>query len=180
LLALAADEGEVLVSAGLLEDERGEFLFRGGEFFFAGGNALGVEKPLLDQLCATGLDGEIGLGEGDFLLARIAILGDEIAGIAGEHEIVNFTLRALAELDHFVDVNKMIGNHVARDFAGDFRLGDGSLVEVAPLGIAEKLLEIASQPVFDAALGLLGVAFESLGELMNEVGFHRYPEDQVS
>ena len=68
VIALAADEGEVLVAAGLLEDDAGEFLFRGGELL-AGGDALGFEQPLLDQLGAAGLDGEVGLGEGDFLLA---------------------------------------------------------------------------------------------------------------
>jgi hypothetical protein len=54
-------------------------------------------------------------------------LGDEVAGVAGEHEIVDFTLGAGADFDHFVDVNKMVCRPVSRDFAGGFPLGNGSL-----------------------------------------------------
>ncbi len=37
-----------------------------------------------------------------------AILGDEVAGESGEHDVVDLALAAGTELDHFVDVNKMV------------------------------------------------------------------------
>ena len=51
----------------------------------------------------------------------------------------------------------MVGDPMARDFAGGFSLGN-SRVEVAPFIVAEKVLEVASQPILDATLGLLGMA----------------------
>jgi hypothetical protein len=41
----------------------------------------------------------------------------------------------------------MIGNLVARDFAGGLGLRDGVL-EIVPLGIAEQALKVAGEPVF--------------------------------
>jgi hypothetical protein len=87
LVALAANEGEVLMAPSLLKDELGQFLFGDGELL-AGGDALGFKEALLDQLRAAGLDGEVSLGKGDLLLPGIAILGDELAGVAGEHDVI--------------------------------------------------------------------------------------------
>ena len=42
-------------------------------------------KPLLDKLLFSGLDGKIRLGERNRGLCRVAVLGNQIAGIAGEH-----------------------------------------------------------------------------------------------
>ena len=87
LVALAANEGEVLMAPSLLKDGLGQFLFGGGELL-AGGDALGFKEALLDQLRAAGLDGEVSLGKVDLLLPGIAILGDEVAGVAGEHDVI--------------------------------------------------------------------------------------------
>lgn len=54
------------------------------------------------------------------LFGGVAILGDKVAGIAGEHHIVNFALATRAEFDHFPDIRKMVGNVVARHLAGGF------------------------------------------------------------
>ena len=132
LVARAANEGEVLMAPGLLKDELGQFLFGGGELL-AGGDAHGFKEALLDQLRAAGLDGEVSLGKGDLLLPGIAILGDKVAGVAGEHDVINLTPGARADFDHFVDVNKMVCGAVAGDLAGGFGLGNSGLVEVAPL-----------------------------------------------
>ena len=40
------------------------------------------------------------------LLARITVLGNEVAGVTGQHEIVHRTLPPLAHLDHFRDATK--------------------------------------------------------------------------
>lgn len=62
--------------------------------------------------------------------------------------------------DHFVDVNKMVGDGVVADLAGRLRLVEDH-GEVAPLRVAEQVLEISGKPVFDSGLGDLGMGFES-------------------
>ena len=171
LVALAADDGEVVVAAGLLEDDDGEFLL-GGTEFFPGKDALGFQQAFLDQLRPARLDGKVGLGEGDFLLPGIAILSDEVAGVAGEQDILDFPLRAFGQLDRFVDVNKMIGDGKPGNLTGGFRLGHGGLVKVPPLGVSEQMLDVPGEPVFDARFSLLGVGLEGGGERLNDVGIH--------
>jgi hypothetical protein len=105
LVAFASDQGEVLTAPGLLEDDLGEFFFRIGEFP-AGGNPLGFKKALLDEFGPTRLDGEIRLGEGDFLLSGVAILRDEVAGVTGEHEVFNDFFRVFGHLDRCVTSTK--------------------------------------------------------------------------
>lgn len=57
---------------------------------------------------------KVALGKGNGLLAWVTVLGNEVAGVAGEHEVVNGTLGSLARLDHFRDATKMIGSVVTR------------------------------------------------------------------
>jgi hypothetical protein len=82
-----------------------------------------------------------------------------------------FPLTAGPQIDHFVDVNKMVGNGVIRDFTGGFCLIDDR-GKVAPFDVTQQVLEIASEPKLDAGFGLLGVALESGGQLLNLVGLH--------
>ena len=58
----------------------------------------------------------------------------------------------------------MVAHLVARDLEGDFRLENGGLVEVPPLGVSEQVLEVAGEPVFHAIPGLLRVGFKVGGE----------------
>ena len=58
--------------------------------------------------------------KGYFLLFWVAILRDQVAGIAGEHEVIHLPLAARAEVNHFVDVNKMVCDGVTGYFTGDF------------------------------------------------------------
>jgi len=69
-------------------------------------HALGIEQALLDQFGAAGLDGKVGLGESDGLLSRVTVPGDQVAGIAGEHQLIHLALAAGAEVDHIVDITK--------------------------------------------------------------------------
>jgi len=80
-------------------------------------------------------------------------------------------LAAGTQIDHFVDVNKMAGNGMLRYLAGSFRLGNDH-GKVSPFRVAQKMLEVAGKPEFDAALGLLSVGFESVCQRLNQVGFH--------
>lgn len=43
---------------------------------------------MVDDFKFPGLNGKAGLGKGNFLFARIAALGDEVAGVAGEHKVI--------------------------------------------------------------------------------------------
>jgi hypothetical protein len=42
------------------------------------------------------------------LLFRVAILGNEIAGVTGEHEIFHLALATRSKIDHFPNVGKMV------------------------------------------------------------------------
>lgn len=103
---------------------------------------------------------------------RVAVLSDEVAGVAGQHDVVDFALAAGPEIDHFPDIGKMVGNHVAGDFARRFGLGH-DVEKVVPLRVTQQVLKIAREPVFDARFRLLGMAFESVGQFVNQFGFHR-------
>jgi hypothetical protein len=56
--------------------------------------------------------------------AGVGILDDEVTAVAGQRPVFNRPLRARTDADHFVDVNKMVGDLVAAVRAGFARLGD--------------------------------------------------------
>ena len=70
------------------------------------GAGLSRIAALMVQLCASGLDGEIGLCKRNFVLLGIAVLRGQIAGVASEHDVIDFTLAARAEVAHFPGVRK--------------------------------------------------------------------------
>lgn len=78
--------------------------------FFVGNSGTGniSTAPLFDDLLPSCLDGEIGLREVDRILRRIAVLRDQVAGVAGEGDVLSFALCAGAEIDHFRDAKKMV------------------------------------------------------------------------
>lgn|GEM_PF-2307557 len=121
-----------------------------------------------------------GLGEGDFLLPGISVLGDQVAGVAGEQDVRDFLFGAFGHLDRFVDVDKMIGNGMTREFACGFCLGNGGLVEVSPLGVSQKMLEIPCQPVFHTGLRLLGVTFKRVREALYFFRIHEISNISVT
>src|SRR5664280_1596061 len=65
----------------------------------------------------------------------------------------------------------MVGGAVAGDFTGCLGLGNGG-AEITPFIVAEQVLEVAGQPILDAAFGLLGVSFKGAREGLDEFGFH--------
>ena len=134
-------------------------------------DTLGLQEPLFDQLGPAGLDGEVRLGEGDLLLLGITVLRDQVAGVAGEHDVIDFPLAARANIDHFADVGKMVGDFMSRDIASGFRLRH-DVEKIVPLRVAKQLLKISGEPEFDARIGLLSVALEGLRQRMNQVGLH--------
>jgi hypothetical protein len=58
-----------------------------------------------------------------------------------------------------------------RRFAGDLGFVH-NLDEIFPLRIPKQVLKVAGKPEFDAAIGLLSVRFEMLGQRVNQPGLH--------
>lgn len=56
--------------------------------------------------------------------------------------------------------------------AGGLGFRDDEL-KVAPFRVAKQVLKVAREPVFDAMIGLLGVAFERFCHGLDDFGFHR-------
>lgn len=91
VVAFAANERKVLAATSLLKDHVREFFFGLAEFA-ASVNAFHGKHALVDEFGTAGLHRQIDLGKRDFLLTWIAILGNQITGVARKHDVVNFTL----------------------------------------------------------------------------------------
>ena len=65
----------------------------------------------------------------------------------------------------------MVGDALARNFASRFGLGDDRC-KIPPLVVPEQMLEVAREPVLDAAVGLLGVGLKGGGEGLDEFVIH--------
>ena len=131
---------------------------------------LDLGEAEFDEFLPPSLEREVGLAKRDLILRRIAVLGDEVAGIASEHEILDFALPAFAQSDHFPDLRKMIGSLMARGFAGCHRTFD-HLAEILPFRIAKYLLKISSQPKFQAGFELGLDEFLQSGKKLGDDGF---------
>ncbi len=87
-----------------------EFIAQIQPLFFFG-------KPLkcliISKLLSSGLDGKIGLSGSDNRLGRIAVLNNQITGIARKVKIFNRTLSTTTDSNHLVDFNKMVRNYVS-------------------------------------------------------------------
>ena len=107
LIALAADDGEVFVAAGLLINDGGKLFLRAGEFP-AGGNAFRLQYALLDavRLCASAWQSRSVRKRSRVCLGRRSVpKGNTRSGSASRRRP---RAGARAKLDHFVDVNKMV------------------------------------------------------------------------
>src|SRR5260221_57957 len=85
----------------------------------------------LAELLAAGLDGKVGLTEGDDLLCRVGVLNDEVAGVAREVVVGDRVATPAAALHHFIRSDKVIGRHLLATLAGLYRIGD-HLLEFLP------------------------------------------------
>lgn len=82
-------------------------MFGFGEFG-AGLDSLIIEYSLMHKLGSTGLHSKIILGEGNFRLARVAVLGNKIASIASQHHVIYLALSTFWHGYRFADVSKTI------------------------------------------------------------------------
>ena len=60
------------------------------------------------QLLSARLDSKIGLAVGDHRLAGVAVLNDEVAGLAGQPYIWDLALCSRTNVDHTEDVLEMV------------------------------------------------------------------------
>lgn len=66
------------------------------------------EGFLVGEFLAAGLNREVGLAGGNDRLARVAVLNDQVAGITGEGDVIDFALSSFARFDQFDNIVKLI------------------------------------------------------------------------
>ena len=153
--------GQVLVVLGQLIAYR-QTLF----VFVKSGEAI-----IIGQLLAAGLDGEVGLTIGDDRFAWVAVLHDQVAGVAGQADVRHLAPCTGADLDHCEDVLNMVLDRVAAAQAGLPRTCHHR-GEVTVLGVAQHLGQLPGQPEL-VALGIhLAEAFEGGMVPVGDVPFH--------
>ena len=87
------------------------------------------------------------------------------------HDVVDFTLAAGAQVDHSVDVNKMVCDPLATHFAGGFRFADHQS-KVTPLRLAQQMLDVPCLPVFNDSFSLFGMALKGVGLGLDQFFLH--------
>ena len=134
---------------------------------------LHVGGGLIAQLLAARLDCEILLRMRDLGFARVAILGDQVAGEAGEVVVLYLALAAGAEVDHIAGAGKMVCWVVARGLARDHGSLDG-LFKAPPLAVPQHWLQVSRAPVFGAVFVVLLERLERLRRCRLQIGLpHR-------
>jgi hypothetical protein len=89
-------------------------------------------------------------------------------GIDPPSELAKATI---SDVNHFVDVNKMVPYGMFRYLTSGFGFADNS-GKIAPFRIAEKMLQITGEPEFNFIIGLLGVSFKGGGQCVDHLSFH--------
>ena len=73
-------------------------------------NTVVLFQPcFIGQFLPSRLHGKIRLTQRDEWFARVGVLNDEVAGVAGKRPIFHLALRPRPDADHFGDINKMVG-----------------------------------------------------------------------
>ncbi len=106
-----------------------------------------------DKLGLSGLNGKIALSKSYFFFFGISILSNEIASVAGKHEILNLTLPSLTDSYHFRDLTKMIIHIDSLRFTGFYGSTYGNR-EVLPSCISQQFLKFSSEPHLNLLAGI--------------------------
>ena len=98
---------------------------------------------------------------GNFRFARVAVLGDEVTGEAGEVVIINHLNRTFTAGDRFAGAGKVMLRVVSRGRAR--RLGPvNGLFKAPPLAVPQHRLQVSRAPVFGAVFVVLLERLERL------------------
>lgn len=130
------------------------------------------ESGRVGQLLFARLDREISLAVGDDGLARITVLDDQVAGVAGQPDVLDLPLRAGADVDHCEDILNMVLYRlaaIAAGFLGPF--DDGQ--EMAVLRIVQHACQLPCQPELVALVIDVADALET-GMVLTRDGFFRH------
>jgi hypothetical protein len=87
-ITLAADTGKAHLVTHPLVDDAGEILLTERELL-AGAGPFDFGNALFDQFLLARLDREVGLCEGDGVLARIPVLRNQVTGVARERDVID-------------------------------------------------------------------------------------------
>ncbi len=79
---------------------------------------------MLNLFCPSSLYGKICLGKSNLWFAWVTVLCYQVASITRKHYIINLSLSTTSNLDHLIDVNKMVRDFLPNIFACLFSLGD--------------------------------------------------------
>ena len=110
--------------------------------------ALNQRNAFLNQFLLSGLHGKIALGKSDFFLFGIAVLRNQITGITRQHIVLHRSAGALAGLDHFRDLTKMIRHLDTAGFTG-FHCTGNSFIKVFPSPISQQGHQLPGIPEFN-------------------------------
>ena len=106
LVAFGADAAEAAFVFDVFVDQAAEDFFGLAELA-AGVDALLVGQAAFDDFLPAGLQGEVGLGERDGFFRRVRVLGDQVAGVAGEGVVAD-VVRWMGELVDLVDREEVV------------------------------------------------------------------------
>ncbi len=157
----------------VLVNQAGEHFFRSAELF-AGVEPLLVGQPALDHFLASGLHGEVRLGERHGILGRIGVLRDQVAGVAGEGVVLDllFLFAPVSQRNHFADFEKMVRWIVSGPIASRHRSIDHA-GEIGPPLVVEYALQVAREPELGATLDFFVNQFlEFAVQSGDEFAFH--------
>jgi restriction system protein len=91
--------------------------------------------------------------------------------VRSEHDVIDVTLAAGAQINHFPDVRKMVVDVMSGDFASRFGFAN-DIEKIFPLGITQQMLDVPCQPVRHTTFGLLRMALKGDGEGVDQLFFH--------
>ena len=110
--------------------------------------ALNQRNAFFDQFLLAGLNSEIALCKCNFFFFRIAVLRNQITGIARQHIVFDCSLCSIADSYHFRDLTKMILHCYPACFTG-FDSTNDCFRKVLPSFISEERHQIACIPKFN-------------------------------
>src|SRR6266571_5469207 len=98
------------------------------------------------QFILSGRDNKICLSSGNLFFARVTILCNGVAGETAEQIVLGSTLGTFTHIDHFTDLNKMVGHDLTNLFASNHSPLN-SYFEVLPLTVSQEGSKITSAPI---------------------------------
>lgn len=121
-----------------------------------------LSKPCsVAKFLPPGLQRKVGLAIGDDGFGRVTVLDDQVAGVAGEPEILDLAVCARADRDHCEDVLKMVARQLAAVPASVFRARNDRQ-KMPELRVLQHAGKLPGEPKFAALIIALPDALEHM------------------